>query len=272
MTLNTKSMKAEKNQESQQMALTDHLRELRVLVIRGLIAIGVASSLSLFFSKEIYRLLSLPLVEVLPPESTMIATHPIEAWLVYLKVGVFTGALLAIPYLFTLIWRFISPGLYDKEKKIALPLAVVFGFLFLGGSCFGYFVVFPIGFKALISIMGDTTIRFLPSMQNYLSFSMMLLVAFGIVFELPLLIIGLTGTGVISHRRLSSFRKYLVVVSLVVAAILTPPDPISQILMAIPLMILFEIGMAVSWIFNRNKQEHSELSCNEVRVREKNDT
>lgn len=245
-------MKPEKNLNLP-LPLTEHLRQLRTLVIRGGIAIALASSVTLYFSKELYTWLSIPLMDAMPSNASLIAIHPIEAWLVYLKVGLLSGTLLAAPYLGVLIWRFIAPGLYENEKRIIFPLGITCGLLFVGGATFGYFVVFPIGFKALIAVIGDMPIRFLPGMENYFSFASMLLIAFGCVFELPLIIIGLTGTGLVSFEKLRALRKYMVVIALTIGAILTPPDPISQILMAIPLMILFEVGMAIAWLLYRKK-------------------
>lgn len=235
--------------------LSAHLDELRITLIRCLIAISITSGICLFFSKQLYFLLIQPLTIVLPPGSNIIATHPIEAWWVYVKVGMMAGCFLSLPYVCVLLWKFIAPGLYAREKKIVLPLAVSFGILFILGAAFGYLVVFPIGFEALVAFVKDSPIHFLPTMQNAFSFSASMLLAFGLVFEVPLLVIGLTSTGLVSYQRLASLRKYNIVIALIIGAILTPSvDPLSQILMAIPLLILFEVGMAISWVIYRSKK------------------
>ena len=234
--------------------LINHLEELRTTLIRALIAVGIASSICLFFSKELYFLLVRPLTQVLPQNASIIVTHPIEAWMVYFKAGLIAGCFLSLPYLFILVWKFAAPGLYTKEKRIVLPLASSFGVLFVLGASFGYFVIFPIGFEALVGFLKDSPIRFFPTMENVFSFSVWMLIAFGLVFEVPLLVIGLIGSGLVSYQKLASMRKYNIVIALTIGGILTPSvDPLSQILMAIPLLILFEIGMAVSWILIKIK-------------------
>jgi sec-independent protein translocase protein TatC len=235
------------NETFQTEPLIKHLKALRTFFIRSLIAIAACSLVGLFFAEPIYKFLSTPLVQALPEHSNLIAIHPIEAWLTYLKTGILAGVFLSAPYWSLQLWKFISPGLYQREKKSVLFLGLGFGFLFTLGALFGYMIVFPLGFNALSGILGsDSSIQLLPTMQHTFSFTVSLLFAFGVAFELPLLVIGLQAMGVVTHDKLRAFRKYLIVVALVVAALLTPPDPITQLLMALPLVVLYEIGMLVS--------------------------
>lgn len=195
------------------------------------------------FAKELFTILSAPLQNALPGQSYFIATHPIEAWLTYFKTALLAGLFASTPVIFYQLWRFVSPGLFPSEKKLSLLFALFSTLLFTGGALFGYFFVFPLGFAYFVGVLGGTDIHFLPRMEDYLGFAFKMLLAFGVSFELPLLIYFLHMAGVVTVKGLMAFQKYVVILILIVAAILTPPDVVSQMMLAVPLMALYELGV-----------------------------
>jgi sec-independent protein translocase protein TatC len=228
---------------SQQKTLIDHLVELRMRILRSLIVCGVLSAVALIFAKEIYEILQAPMVKALPPNSNFIATTPFESYVTYFKIALFAGFLFSTPYLFYQLWQFITPALTKKEKGIILPASILSGFLFTGGALFGYFVVFPTGFYYVNLILDDTSIQLMPKMIDYLNIATTLLLSFGITFELPLFIFLLGKLGLITYFHIKKFRRYIIVLLFILAAVLTPgPDVLLQLMMALPLWILFELG------------------------------
>jgi sec-independent protein translocase protein TatC len=237
------------------MSLVDHLGELRKCLLHSLVALFVGTGITLYFSKDLFKILTRPLDAVLPQGSHFIATTPFESYMVYLKTAALAGFLLAAPYIALQIWRFVSPGLYKKEKKLILPIALLSGFFFVGGALFGYFFVFPTGFKFVVGILSDTSILFMPKMNDYFSFSTKFLLAFGVTFELPLVILLLARLGLIQYRHVHRFRKYAIILIFTVAGILTPgPDVLSQFMMAIPLLFLYELGGLFAYLFGKKRQ------------------
>jgi len=223
--------------------LITHLRELRKRLITSVAAYFLAAVICSFFSRELYALLSWPLQKIMPSGSHFITTHPVEAWIVYLKTALIAAFFLASPVFFFQAWRFMSPGLVQTERKKAALFSACSALLFVGGACFGYFVMFPVGFTYFVSLLEGTDILFLPRMEDYLSLSFQLLLAFGIIFELPLVVVFLAATGLVHTKQLIAFRKYNVLLSFVLAAVLTPPDAVSQISMALPMLLLYELGL-----------------------------
>ncbi|MBE9535745.1 MAG: twin-arginine translocase subunit TatC [Proteobacteria bacterium] len=205
-------------------------------------AVGACFVASYSFAKDIFALLTLPLVKVMPDQSSMIFTGLAEGFFTYLKVSFLTGILLASPVIFYQLWAFISPGLYSNEKKYMFPFTFFSVIFFVGGALFGYFVVFPFAFEFFMSFNNDQ-IMALPSLKEYLAFSTKLLLAFGMAFELPIFIFFLAKLGIVTVEGLARNRKYFLVGAFIAAAILTPPDVVTQILMAIPLMLLYELGI-----------------------------
>lgn len=233
----------------EKLPFTSHLEELRRRLIVCFIAVGIGFIASYAFSERIFKVLMEPLLEAMPPGGTLIFTGLTEAFFIYLKVSLLAGIFIASPVLLYQIWSFISPGLYEKEKRYAFPFVVFSTIFFIGGASFGYFVVFPSAFKYLMSFATET-IRPLPSVKEYLSISTRLLFAFGIVFELPLFIFFLTKIGVVNAKILTHQRKYAIVLIFIVSAILTPgPDAITQLMMAIPLLLLYELSVWVAKVF-----------------------
>jgi sec-independent protein translocase protein TatC len=236
----------------QKMPFTEHLEELRHRLIICFIAVGAGFLISYFFAKQLFELLMLPLIRVMPPGEKLIFTALPEAFITYLKVAFLAGIGLASPVIIYQLWRFIAPGLYRKERRMLLPIVLFSTIFFLGGALFGYFVVFPFGFKFFVSFATEY-IRAMPSLSEYLGFAAKLLFAFGVIFELPLFVFFLARLGLITAAQLSHQRKYAVLVIFIVAAILTPPDVFTQLLMAGPLWALYEISVWVAKIFGKKK-------------------
>jgi len=235
-----------------EMHLTDHLEELRKRLIVSFIAIGVATVGSYFFSEQLFKLLMAPLLEVMPPKTGLIFTGLAETFFTYLKLSLLSGFFIAFPVVVYEIWRFTAPGLYAHEKRYVLPFVFFASVFFIGGALFGYFVVFPFGFKFFIDFANDF-IRPMPTVREYFSFSVRLLFAFGLVFELPVVTAFLSLLGLIHYKTLVRKRKYAILLAFVVAAVLTPPDVASQMMMAIPIILLYEISIIVCRVFGRKK-------------------
>lgn len=236
--------------------LAQHLAELRRCLIHSVIALLIGTGLTLYYSKELFSILIHPLELALPQGSHFIATTPFESYMVYFKTAFLAGALLAAPYISYQVWRFVSPGLYKTEQKSLLWLAVFSAFFFVAGALFGYFVVFPTGFKFVVDILQDTPIVFMPRIDDYFSFSSKFLLAFGLTFELPLIILMLARLGLIDYSHIHRFRKYAIILIFIAAGILTPgPDILSQLLMAAPLILLYELGGLAAHFFGKKKSE-----------------
>jgi sec-independent protein translocase protein TatC len=231
----------------------EHLEELRKRLIIALIAVGIGFVISYIFSKEIFQLLMIPLIKVLPPEASMIFTSLPEAFFTYLKVALLAGIFVASPVVLYQIWLFVAPALYSHEKRYAIPFVIFSTLLFVGGASFGYFIVFPFGFKFFISFATDF-IQPAPKLKEYLSFCSMLLLTFGLVFELPLFIFFLSKLGVVNAQMLSRNRRYVILGMFAIAAILTPPDVVTQLMMAGPLLILYEVSIWIAKIFGRKRE------------------
>ncbi|MCX8044555.1 MAG: twin-arginine translocase subunit TatC [Desulfobacterota bacterium] len=231
--------------EDEKLPLTAHLEELRKRIIICLIAIGVGFFISYLFSEQIFALLSRPLVAVLPRNSSFIFTGITEAFFTYLKLSLFSGIFLASPVIIYQIWKFVAPGLYEQERRSILPFVITATFLFIIGIVFCYAIVLPAAFKFFVSYNTDT-IRMLPSLGEYLTFTCVFLLAFGIVFEVPVFVVCLAKLGILKEHHLTSNRKLIILGSFIVAALLTPtPDAINQSLMAIPMIILYELSIIV---------------------------
>lgn len=236
------------------MSLLEHLGELRRRLIRCFIIIGVSFFICYGVADVLFRYLSLPLVKVMPADTKLIFTGVPEGFFVYLKVAFVAALFIASPYIFYQIWAFISPGLYDEEKRYIWPLALSSAFFFLGGSSFCYFVVFPFAFTFFMSYSTDTILA-MPSLNEYLSFSLKLLIAFGLIFEMPLFAFFLAKMRLITAEKMRAVRKYAILAVFIIAAILTPPDVFSQILMAIPMLILYEISIFVAASVAKQQKE-----------------
>jgi sec-independent protein translocase protein TatC len=238
--------------EQEKIPFTEHLEELRKRLIVCFIAVGVGFVLSYGFKEKLFQILTRPLIRVMQTGDKLIFTGLPEAFFTYLKVAFLSGIILAAPVIFYEFWMFVAPGLYDKEKRLMVPVVVLSTVFFVGGAFFGYFIVFPYGFKFFLGFASDI-IKPLPSMREYLSFASKLLLAFGLVFELPLIVSFLAKLGMVSVPFLKKNRKYAILLFFTVAAILTPPDVVTQVMMALPLMVLYEISIVGAKIFGKKK-------------------
>jgi len=232
------------------MPFTVHLEELRKRIVICFIAIGAGFIVSYGFKEKIFHYLTIPLISAMQADDKLIFTGLPEAFFTYLKVSLLSGLMLSAPVLLYQFWVFVAPGLYDKERKLLIPIVLLSSFFFIGGALFGYFIVFPFGFKFFLGFATET-IKALPSMREYLSFSSKMLLAFGLVFELPLVITFFARLGIVTVEFLKKNRKYALLLFFVFAAILTPPDVVTQIMMAFPLMVLYEISILGARVFGK---------------------
>ncbi|MBW2339281.1 MAG: twin-arginine translocase subunit TatC [Deltaproteobacteria bacterium] len=233
-----------------------HLDELRKRLIVCAITVGAGFIVSYIFSKQLFSFLILPLTKVLPDESTLIFTSLPEMFIAYIKVALISGIILAVPVIFYELWMFVAPALYRTEKRYVVPFVLFSTILFVVGSLFGYFVVFPYGFKFFIGLATED-IQALPSVKQYFSFAIRLLLAFGLVFEMPVAVLFLTKIGLITPESMKKYRKYAILGSFVLSAILTPPDVATQLMMALPIITLYELSIFISKAVRRKKQKDS---------------
>ena len=227
-----------------------HLVELRDRLIRAVIAIAIAfAALAIWPGPSgLYDLLAAPLVAHLPKGATLIATNVISPILVPLKITLMAAFMLALPVVLYQVWAFVAPGLYSHEKKMVMPLVVSSTVLFITGVAFCYFLVIP-GMSKFIQAFAPTSITAAPDIEQYFGFVLTLFFVFGIAFEVPIAVIVLARIGVVTIAQLRQFRGYFVVGSFIVAAVVTPPDVISQLALAIPMCILYEVGIVAAQLF-----------------------
>ena len=226
------------------MPLLAHLAELRRRLVRCFLTLLLVFIACWSFDQELAALLLAPLQAALPAHSQIIFISLPEGFLAYLNVAFVAAIFISSPYLFYQLWAFISPGLEESEKKLLLPIALASSLLFCSGALFAYFVVFPYCFNFFLGY-ANTFISAAPSLRIYLAFAINLLLAFGLVFQMPLTAFFLGRLGLISAQTLIKKRPYAIVAAFVLGAILTPPDPVSQILMALPLLLLYELSIVV---------------------------
>lgn len=224
------------------MPLLAHLIELRNRLLISVLAILMGFIFCYIFSEEIFLFLVRPLRKILGPDARMIYTGLHEAFLTYMKVAFFAGLFLSVPVLLTQFWRFVAPGLYEDERKSFLPFLILTPILFFLGGGLAYEFVFPLAFKFFLGF-STPTIEALPSISSYLSLVITLIFSFGLVAELPVGLLLLIKAGVISTAGLVEKRRYNIVGAFVVAAILTPPDPFSQIFLALPMLAMYELSI-----------------------------
>ncbi len=220
----------------------EHLEELRGRLIYSLAGIGVGFFLSYWKIREIFSFVSLPLQGAMKEDSAIVMIRMTEGFLTYLKLAFYSGLVLASPLVIYQVWAFVSPGLYRHEKRYILPLVFVSTVLFAVGVVFSYTVVLPFGIRYLLEFVGED-IQATLSMSSYVSFACLFMVMFGVVFQLPLVMLVLNRLGIVDARRLARNRKYMILLCFLAGALLTPPDIISQTLMAVPVLLLFEISI-----------------------------
>jgi sec-independent protein translocase protein TatC len=232
-----------------------HLMELRDRLVKAALAIGIAAALLFFFPGPgaLYDLLAAPLVAHLPKGATLIATSVISPFMVPLKILLMSAFLLALPVVLWQVWGFVAPGLYTHEKKLVLPLVVSSTSLFFIGVAFCYFFVFGQVFS-FIQSFAPKSITAAPDIEAYLGFVLTMFIAFGLAFEVPIVVILLARMGLVSVEKLKAFRGYFIVLAFIIAAIVTPPDVVSQLALAIPMCLLYEVGIWAAQIFIKHTQ------------------
>ncbi len=243
---------------AEKMSFLDHLGELRKRLLWSFLAILVFFIPAYAFSNEIFDFLMKPLIENLPEGSSLIFTRPAEGFTTYLKVSFFASVLLAVPFILYQAWKFVAPALYKKEKQIIIPFIFFGSLFFLLGAAFCYYVASPPAFKFLLNEYSSEYVKAFPTISEALSFFMALIFGFGLVFEFPLIIFILARIGVVTSKWLREKRKYAIILSALIAAILTPTtDAISMMLMFVPIVVFYELGILVAWMFGKKKKEEN---------------
>ncbi|MBB5019070.1 sec-independent protein translocase protein TatC [Chitinivorax tropicus] len=240
------------NEEVQ--SFVSHLVELRDRLLRIFLGI-ILVFLGLFhWSQQIYALLAMPMLQSLPAGGQMIATDVTTPFFVPMKVTLMAAFLISLPNTLYQVWAFVAPGLYDHEKKLMLPLVIASTLLFLIGMAFAYFLVFPVVFHFMNAVAPEG-VAVMTDISKYLDFVLGMFLAFGVTFEVPIAVILLTQFGLVSVEKLREARAYVVVGAFVVAAIVTPPDVLSQVMLAVPLWLLYELGVVVAGLLQKRRQQ-----------------
>ena len=240
------------------MPVMDHLKELRRRIVNGLIGIVIGVAIALVFAEDIHSFLVAPMRDALSVREhgvgSMTIIGPLEGVYTYMRIGFYGGLVFASPVVFYQIWAFVAPGLHTKERNLVLPLVFASCLLMLIGGAFGYKVIFKFGFPFFLSILGEGTQANI-SIASYLSSSTKLLVGFGLCFQLPIVVFFMSRMGFIDSRDMISKFRYAIVLIFVISALMTPPDPMTQALMAVPLTFLYSISIAIAHLFSTKKRD-----------------
>jgi sec-independent protein translocase protein TatC len=231
-------------------SLVSHLIELRDRLLRIVIGLLLVSLALIPFASEIYHFLAIPLLQSLPTGGQMIATDVTTPFFVPMKAVLLVAFMITLPYILYQAWAFVAPGLYSNERRLITPLVIASVFLFLCGMAFAYFLVFPVVFGFISSIAPDG-VAVMTDIGKYLNFAMTLFIAFGLAFEVPVAVVVMVSAGVVSVAALREARAYVIVGAFVLGAIFTPPDIVSQFMLAIPLWLLYEAGIVVASLLER---------------------
>jgi sec-independent protein translocase protein TatC len=244
------------------LPLTDHLSELRSRIGKILLAWAIATGLAWSYSEDLFRVLLAPALAALGPDGgKLLAISPAEIFFTYMKVALLAGFVLTVPVFFWQIWSFVAPGLYSSEKKVALPFVLVASLLFIGGAVFAHQLVFPTVFTFFASFRNEF-VNPAWTMHEVFSMTTELILAFGLCFEMPVLVFFLALSGIVTPKQLFGWTKYAVLVSFIVAAVLTPtPDAVTQTLLAGPLVALYLLGVGVAWLFGARKKPEPATSA-----------
>ena len=246
--------------ESEKLAegtLISHLLELRNRLIRALIAVGIVFMPCAYYSNNLYEFVSKPLLTKLPKDSHLIAMTVTSTFVTPFKLSFFVALFIAMPYVLYQIWAFVAPGLYKHEKRFALPLILSSIILFYVGVAFAYLFVFPVMFE-FFALAAPKSVVMMPDINAYLDFILTMFLAFGVAFEVPIVVVLLVITGVVPLAKLKEQRGYVLIGIFIIAAILTPPDAVSQCIMAIPMYFLYEGGLLMAGALSRMKRPDSE--------------
>ncbi|MGD9818770.1 MAG: twin-arginine translocase subunit TatC [Desulfomonilaceae bacterium] len=250
--------------EEVRMSFFEHLEELRARLIRAVIAIMIGFGLCIGFKERLYNIIADPILRLLPPDSSLVFTGLPDPFFIHLKVAFVVGLFLAFPFVLYQIWLFVKPGLLEHERKLALPTIIIATLLFYSGAAFAYFIVFPAAFSFFLGYE-TTVLKPMIAIKEYVSLVALLMLAFGAVFETAVLIVFLGLLGVVDSAFLKKGRRYFVVLAFIIAAILTPtPDVVNQVLMAVPMMLFYELGIQVLVIFERRRRKKEERVASEL--------
>lgn len=240
-----------------EMSFVEHLIELRSRLIKILVSVGVIFLALLPFYQKIYEIFAYPVLTNLLPGQQMLAHQPIDVFLTPIKVSLFISVLIAMPIILRQIWLFIAPAMYKKEKKLMLPLVVSSTFLFYLGVLFAYFVILPLLFAFLSKIGANMNgVALMPDITAYLGLSLKLFLAFGIVFEVPIATVILIQSGIVKISTLTAKRPYIILAAFTIGMLLTPPDVFSQTLLAVPMLLLFELGILVAKFLEKKRADN----------------
>ena len=237
--------------------LKPHIADLRKRLVISSITVVIMFFACFSFYEPILEWMMAPVKHALPAGTSMIAVEIQETFFTAMKVAFFGGFIISLPVIFWQLWLFLAPGLYDHEKKLVVPFVFFATLMFLLGASFAYYIVVPVGFDFLIAF-GNSVVSVLPSIGKYVGFFTKLLIGFGIAFELPVITFFLAKIGLVNDQMLKDFFRYAVVLIFMVAAVLTPPDVISQVLMAAPLLILYGVSIYIAKVFNPAQKEEEE--------------
>lgn len=239
--------------------LLEHLIELRRRLLWCVAALAVAFMVSFYFAEQIFAILVRPLADAFGDGGgRLIYTKLYEAFFVQVKVAAFSAFFVSFPVIANQLWAFVAPGLYAREKKAFLPFLIATPILFIAGASLAYFVVMPLAFQFFLNFQGETgglKLEALPGTSDYLSLVMQFILAFGICFQLPVLLLLLNSAGLVTRKQLAGYRRYMIVASFALAAVLTPPDVLSQILLGLPLIMLFEASLIVMRFTEKRRPE-----------------
>src|SRR5688572_5208541 len=253
--------------EDLQMTFWEHLEELRGRILKALIAFAIGGGVAWFFREQVLIWLTTPFINawsqsISDQKPALHFASPPALFIAYLRLSVIAGFIFALPVIFYQIWAFVAPGLYQRERRFAIPFVLSSTLLFMGGAYFGWKVAFPVGFQYLLDFSGQlksgaVELQIEPTVMvgDYIEFISRMLLAFGAVFELPVLVFFLAIAGIVNHRHLINFARYFIVLAFAIAAVITPPDIMSQFLLAIPLCLLYALSIGIAWIFARKKEK-----------------
>ena len=239
----------QKQEEGSEETFISHLVELRDRIIRAGISVIVVFVGLVYWAPDIFRLLARPLMQNLPRDGKMIVTDVTGSFFVPMKVTMLVAFVIALPFVLYQIWAFVAPGLYQHEKKLVVPLVASSYALFLCGMAFAYFVVFPTIFRVMAHYNAPLGAQMTTDIDNYLSFVLTMFIAFGVTFEVPIVVVLLVRMGVLTVKKLKEIRPYVIVGAFIVSAVVTPPDVFSQLILALPLIVLYEAGIIAARIF-----------------------
>jgi sec-independent protein translocase protein TatC len=258
--------------EQHQMTIWEHLEELRSRIIKMMIAFLIGAVVAWWHKEDLLDLLTRPFVIAweatnVPGKPALVFLSPAALFLAYVRLSAVAGLVAAMPIMLYQVWAFVAPGLYSREKRLAMPFVVSSCGLFAGGGYFGWKVAFPIAFQFLLGISGPIgkalVVTPTVTIGDYLDFMTNMLLAFGLMAELPVLSFFLSVAGIITHKHLIKFFRYFIVLAFVIAAVVTPPDPLSQLLLAVPLVFLYVISIGVAFAFSRRPKDDESLRAHD---------